>query len=243
MTYVLDNRHAVLHNDKRCGFVVSTRLSLLISRNTSTEIYAMAYPIAIGDVVEFIYKAKLHGQTVMNVFHYKSLAADADGQGILTGAAALFGDVVVTPIQTIQSNMIVNAKIQAQIVHPVRYQPITIAAPSDEGLDALTCGDTGHAVVVRRKGDLATRQNQGRIFIPGYPNSKVVAGQVSPVDAAALAAIGDAMKLQLEDMLSTFILAPILFNLALPVLTREVTYASVDSVVRYQRRREVGVGI
>lgn len=137
--------------------------------------------------------------------------------------------------------------VTAQIISPVRsiLWPAAPQAADAPGLVAGASLPSGVAAVVRRRGNIGDRHNYGRVYLPGLSVTYVLDSQLTQLGKDALQVVADAMA---TDQLvpgtgGNAIFQPHILNKANIPASRIVTHGQVDPIVRYQRRREVGVGI
>lgn len=203
----------------------------------------IAVPVADGDIFELRLIGTLHGQMVMNTFHYKNVTVTPTN---LTGVnfdqlAAAFETAFVTPLLNLLSEELTDVVTQVQKIEPARYLAYTYN--NDPGVGQVTGSavPSGVSVVMRRRAQEAGRYAQGRIYVPGLPvayedDSELAAAQVTPFTNVAAGMLTD---LVIPD---TITLSPVLYNKQIGTALYDVQVTEVDTALRYQRRREVGRG-
>jgi len=216
--------------------------ALLISKDKRKDICAMPYVIEPGAVLEIRLRASLFGQVVINTFHYSNEAEYSDGGAALLLAMADFNAVVWSAITNGISDKVLNVKIDGQWVYPIRYRTQTIDATPGAGSHVGSTTQTGTAAVIKRFGEAANRHNQGRIYVYGVPTSfqgdGVWTNAFITTEGQDMA---DAVKAVIQTGL-TEQLRPILWDRLAPTALQPIVGSGVNPVIRYQRRREVGVG-
>jgi len=202
----------------------------------------MAYSVPAGGILEIRVKGTLAGQVVMMTFHYRSLTTYEDGAAAALLALADFNAVVWSALFPAISTQVTDVKLDAQWITPTRYRAQQIAADPTAGSNAGSCGATGQAVVVRRFGEEANRHNQGRIYIFGPPTTQTINGRWSDgYVATELVDVRDAIKAVIQTGL-TEQLIPVLVDKLVPGIGTRIIDSQIDPIIRYQRRRELGVG-
>lgn len=213
----------------------------------------MAAPdVFVNDWIEVNLVGRYHSQTCITTHHYKFVSKD-DEAGALT--LEDIGDQFIIDFWTgafpnYRTAMSVNyalTAVTAQVVSPVRsiMWPTAPPAGSAAGGTAGSSLPSGVAAVLRRRGNIGDRHNYGRVYVPGLPVSYVVDSKLTQLAKDALQPVVDLItRDQTVPMnVGTALLRPYVFNKLVPNNSRVVTHGMVDDVVRYQRRREVGVGI
>jgi len=202
----------------------------------------MAYNIPDGSVLEIRLRATFNSQQVMNVFHYRNADTCPDGAASAAQVATQFNLSVWSILQPVLTEALLSVKIDAQWVHPIRYRVVTQDADPAAGAAAGGSLPTGVATVIRRFGEQANRHNQGRIFVFGVPLTKVSGSQLTQTflddnkvlfENISVTSLQDDNAVQFE---------PCLWSSATPTERIPVVGGFLDPVVRYQRRRELGVG-
>jgi len=202
----------------------------------------MAYSIPAGSVLEIRLRATLFGQVVINTFHYRNEVTYGDGRQAAIDAATDFEAVVWSAIHPALSDKVLNVRIDAQWIYPVRYRVETSTPGQDTGSNVGSTTQTGTAAVVKRHGEQANRQNQGRIYLYGVPINYQGDGVWSTAFITGPGVdLVDAVKATIQTDLSSP-LYPVLWSPAAPTTTFRIVGGAINSVIRYQRRREVGVG-
>lgn len=192
--------------------------------------------MAVGDIYQAVIKQKLHGQTVLNVLHFRADTA-------LNTAADLALQVatkIVTPMRVVQSAELSHEGVTAQKIWPL---PPELAVLDLSELDpGAVAGDslpTSVAVTVTKKTAFAGRRYRGRMFIGGVPvtseANSTLAGAVLAAWIAAFAGL-PASEWAATDW------TPVLYH-------RDdhtygiITNYEVRTNLHNQRRRQVGRGI
>lgn len=201
------------------------------------------YVIPAGSIAEYTILGVLDGQVTMTTFHYQLASTQADGRQALIDGMTDFEAFVLEAYRPRASNEWQNLEMKAQWVYPERYQPVIVIPADQTGGQAGAACPSGVAVVSRRKGEIASRKAQGRVYWPGIPFVDVVDSQMSDAwmdtyaDQVANALIG---YLNLPDTTQMF---PVIWNFPNATEPHVVASVSTDRVLRYQRRRELRVGI
>lgn len=203
----------------------------------------MAYPLAVGDIVEFRLIGRLHGQETVNVWHYRMTKAYVDGAATLNLLIGQFrGQVWNGALKPALSDEFTCTGIQAQRVYPTRNVPL-LQTVNETGVGGAQSQPSGVAMVVRRLTDLAGRAYRGRIYLPGLPAGAELDSQLAPAYVATHQAnLELTVTLGLNIAPDVGIALPVIWSAAVPARRTDVTRGVLDVILRYQRRREVGRG-
>lgn len=202
----------------------------------------MAYPTLIDDIVEIRIQGYLNTQRVINTFHYKLTEGSIDGRVYLLAMLADFEMSVYTPWRNAISQDVNGLELVAQVVRSFRYRSVVVIPANQAGAVATPAEVSGAAAVVSRFGDLAVRNNQGRIFIPGIAKADTLDSQLTAAWLMANAAALDVA------MVSGIVVGggspsiPVIWSYRDYNNDVPITTALVDPIIRYQRRREIGKG-
>lgn len=203
----------------------------------------MAFPVSMFSILEVRLSGNLAGQFVETTWHYVAAVAFTDGGAAQDMMAADFEAKVWTPIRGGTSVDLTNVRITTQWIYPIRYVARTRSPMQSTGFDTSAALPSGAAIVLRRRSNLSGRKFRGRVFLPGIPYNSTFNSQLT---AAWLTANGfniqTAGVAALESPVGTGN-PPVVWSATHPIDRTLIDQAFVDPVVRYQRRREVGVGI
>jgi len=136
-----------------------------------------------------------------------------------------------------------NMFLDAQCIRPIRYRSHRRIPANRAGTIAGDCSPSGVSIVVRRTTPRSGRKFQGRIYLPGIAESTTVQSSVTTGWFVANAA-------NLQDAVTENLTLPVagefvsvVYHPGAVTLADEITLGKVDISIRYQRRREIGVGI
>lgn len=207
----------------------------------------------VGDVVALNLYYYLNEQTILNTFHYSvsTRTPGPNGPTVLDVAKIVGDDLWDNAIHGLWhgvSSDCNNIAYTAQIIKPVR----SIAAASGPTLH--TTGGTGApamptgvAVVISRKGNLANKHNQGRIYIGGIDQADVTDSALQPGSPTHAALTTFAPRIITDQTLTvglvTLTLVAIICPLPAATPIVPLTNFQLHTIIRYQRRRELRVGI
>lgn len=203
----------------------------------------MPYPLPAGGIIECQYRCTLHAQQCINVFHYRIPDAYTGTSNELPTLLDSFELKVASKIYAIQSEQVSNIQLQIQVVHPQRYVYYRRDAAVANGETTGTAMPSGVSAVVRRRSELANRSSRGRIYIPGISLGATAQSELTP---AWLAANELSLRVMMYDPIEDGFTTPfpaVIWSYADRAHNDVVVSAEVDPVIRYQRRREVRVGI
>lgn len=194
-----------------------------------------------GDIWLATIRQQLHGQLILNTFHYRVSATPVPGVGQDAASVALvIGNKLVPAMKLAQSQELTHESVTAQKVFP---KPVELAGVStgNAGPGSIA-GDslpTSMSCVITKITRFAGRKYRGRAFLAGIPVTHESNSSLDPADKPLWDAIADAFNDQVTTGGAT--LQPCLFHRAAQSYTLLET-AQVRSVLRNQRRRQVGVG-
>ena len=203
----------------------------------------MAYNIPAGSIAEFTIRGLIDDQQTITTFHYRNAATQADGRQAILDAFVDFESFVWMAYQPLASFEWGAVFLQGQWIFPTRFQPVTFDPTEQAGANATPTCPSGVAVVSRRKGDTANRKSQGRVYWPGIPFASVTDSHLTVAWMEANAQNVANANMAFLNLPDTSQLEPVIWSHQNPNDPVDITNAAVDSVLRYQRRRELRVGI
>ena len=198
----------------------------------------MALPIlAVGEVYQLVLKGRLFGQRTNNTFYYN--VATADGVSDLTD---FFGQWV-TDFEALWSDLVsedwTGDLVTIRRLTPTKTRGIDFNIDWQGNVEQPALPPSTAAVISRWNYGSGP-SNRGRVFIAGIPTTFHLAGELTNPAMAILTILANQMDDQVEDV-PDFSLTPGLFH------RFSNTYEALDgvtpkSILRQQRRREIGVG-
>jgi hypothetical protein len=204
----------------------------------------MAVPYAAGSIFQVQLSHTLDAQMVMTTYHYRVTAGGADAQVAQNRLGSVFETGVWAVLRAGLSVELGGTRIRTQIVHPVRIVHDVRVPLNQAGVITGDCLPSGVAVVIRKRTEIAGRSHRGRVFLPGIPASGV---DLSSLTTAYMTAHSTNLPAAIVATLNGFggeEWRPVIWSKTPdPLLFDFVTTAQMDGVIRYQRRREVGVGV
>lgn len=204
---------------------------------------ALALPLTAGDIVEYRLLGVLDGQRTITTYHYLIGGGTPQDTDTTSLEAALRAKLWEESWQTEASSDFAMEYSQVQKIAPTRLVPYTYTfAPLSPGNGDAPCSASGVAVVIRRKTILASRQGQGRVYLPGIPVASVSNSLISALATAGWQAIADTIDDEVDFQGGARTATPIIYSTAAKVNRGTVAFTVLDRILRYQRRREVGVG-
>lgn len=202
-------------------------------------------PVELDDKFEIRLRGQLHGQTTITTFRYFVNDVPAGDQMDLETVSTQFKSAILEPLLVLTASEMNYVTVEVQKIAPVRLISYVDAITGTTGEVAGGSLPSGVAWVFRRKLLAAGRFAQGRIYIPGVPVS-------SEEDSRIKTAIftGEAVSDLKDGMLADLVLGDGSLRPALIVPGPDNTWENrgnlfdivPDQILRYQRRREVGVG-
>jgi hypothetical protein len=124
--------------------------------------------MAVGDVYRVVMEQGLHGQRILNVFHY----VQSQGAGFFPQANVVdrFIAQVIPQFKGLQSSELVHVNVSGQRIFP-RPPFVATVNTTGAGPGAVAGGSlpTSIAVTVTMRTQFAGQKYRGRVFIAGIP--------------------------------------------------------------------------
>jgi len=210
----------------------------------------MAYdpPGVVNDIVQVTLRAQQFGQNYQTSFYYQVQEVTVPGAGMYSDLHAKFQSDVWSELRQFMSDLVENAQVRIQKVFPLpRFLFRFFTLTPSNGLDDNTPLPPATAAVIRAYAALAGPEGRGRNFIFGITSQNNVEGQI-PV--AARANWRTLAELIYEDDLvgTSYTWQPVLFAPERPgpppnpAHVSPIVASDINTVLRVQRRREIGVG-
>lgn len=205
-------------------------------------------PALAGDIMEVVFQGRLHGQQIRNVRHYRianiagpSQAPEVDAATALAGAMETFWNILV-PLVSNEFSML---GILVQRIFPLPRTVGVIRVPANgTGQAAGNSLPTAVAVVTRLTTAFAGRKYRGRNYWCGIPATAETDSELTAGAIIAWEGVQDALTLPLQPAAingRTYTFQPVILNRP-TMTTTDIVGGTVDSVLRTQRRRQVGKG-
>jgi len=196
--------------------------------------------MSLEDIYQLTVDGTLHGQKILNVFHYRQFTDHPlDRSDALADA---FEGVVKVPYLACLSNEYSLNGFSVQKVWPLpvlaAYQKAFVAVPGAIAADSLP---TSVAVVIKKKTALAGPSHRGRIYLAGIPKTHEDNSMVTGAGTNLHNALADALSNNLVGIGGPGF-APILWNRDTHIAT-QIEDFEATTTLRNQRRRQVGRGI
>lgn len=198
----------------------------------------MALPLlSTGDVLQLTLKGRLFGQRTNNTFYYN--VASTDGTQDFSHVANQF----TVQYETLWSNLVsedwTSDILTIRRLTPTKTRGVDFATEWVGNVEQPSLPPSTAAVISRWNYG-SGQSNRGRIFIAGIPQTFHAAGELTGPAMAILTLLAAEMDDQLEDV-PDFSLTPGLFHRALNVF-EAIDGTTPRSILRQQRRREIGIG-
>lgn len=212
--------------------------------------------IQSGNVVQLNLVMNMDSQIVMNTFHYYADPTGTAGtwtvsQLMSAWETKVWQDSVVGGNDGLNAQLMpacTDAKLVGQLVYGSgsrSRQEVYLLSPDDGSYPTGNPLPSGAAAVVQRVGSVAGRKYQGRIYIPGLSTGAVTNSKLTPTFFTRLQTWADRASLPIITGAGPTLVTMqnCLWKPGGPPLPGAVGLLyNVTSPVRYQRRREVGVG-
>ena len=204
----------------------------------------MPYTLPGDSLIQVQIMGFLHGQRTRNVFHYvKNNATVLDGRAALLEFGDWFQTFVNMPILAGQSQEFLCEMLQLQAIFPTRYRAVQLGVHEQGAIEGNSL-PSGVAAVVSTYAHQSGRPFQGRHYIPGIPVDRENDSQLNAAGNTWLTNVATALEGSYNSIAAGWTMTPVVSPNALPGIwtAYQLELATPRSILRYQRRREVGVG-
>jgi hypothetical protein len=200
----------------------------------------------IDDIYEVVVEGTLHGSQCLNVYHFKG----SNNFASLAGVIAAVVDCVRTTLLPALSVDYKLVAVRGKTIYP---------ALSDEQITAGGAGDVGSittdsdvsfaAALLSMKTGLGGRQNRGRKFLAGIPESGISKSELTIPELALIVTFATCLADKFISGLSSFpyfigVLRRKMLTQGSSKLAAFQPYTSIvtSTVIATQRRRKKGIG-
>lgn len=194
--------------------------------------------MSVGDIYRVTLSQTLHAQQVLNTLYYRETVNG--GASPATALALRVAQVVVPPLKAVQSNELSHLEVLAQKIWP---QPVALPASdisaAGAGGVASSSLPTSNAVVITKTTLFAGRKYRGRVFIGGVPVSAEDDSKLAAAVTASWVVFAQTLAAVLVSGGYTFV--PIIYHKTTHT-DDQIQNAIVRTILRVQRRREIGKG-
>lgn len=198
--------------------------------------------MAINDVYSVLAIQRLHGQACINTFYYQQTNNGDDEAGLLTRFDATVGAAV----RSAQSDEVTWEAAISNRILPLPRRAQVVATLSSQGAIIEPSLPTSVAVLVSKKTHLAGARYRGRWYFAGAAKTDADESTLNAGGVAAWNAVPGPL-LQTLTTIGGVDFVPVHYHQseANPgtYATTVVTSTLLRSILRNQRRRQVGVGI
>lgn len=195
--------------------------------------------MAVGDIYQVTLEGKLHGQTILNVFHYK-LVDEAAGDPSENCALA-FDDGPATAIKSALSEEYAIVRVVAQKIFPLPpLVPYVSTAKAGNGAIAGNSLPTSVTVNVSKRTAYAGRKYRGRTFLAGVPAGFETDSELNAIGIAGFATTKNAIAATIIQ--GAWSWKPVLLHRSTNT-TDDILKTDLQIPLRNQRRRQVGKGV
>lgn len=197
-------------------------------------------PALHNDVLLFEIVGQLFGQTTISTFHYRWEADNDVDQITEAEADAAIRLVLSTPYRECLTTDWTGLLTRTFVVKPTSTIPALVTTYTPDGTVDPPTLPPANAAAITRRGSRRGPQGRGRVYLPAVPTAWTTGGLVTTT--TAYTAFATAMVSQVGVAAPLGILFPVLWNRTNNTNTL-VDAFTVQSVLRTQRRRAIGVGI
>lgn len=195
--------------------------------------------MAVNDVYQVTMRGSLHGQLILNTFHYRVTAV---GAGDAT--TALLTAFKAGPWTQIKAALADEFSFDGNMAQRIRPLPPLV------GVDDFTAVGAGNvpggslptsmAVVISKKTALAGRKYRGRVYLAGVSTAHESDSTLNVGGVGLFLNVANAMDNSLVE--GTHAFTPVVYHRG-DGTTTDVTQCLVREILRNQRRRQVAKGV
>lgn len=208
--------------------------------------------MAVGDHFRLALVGTYAAQQIVNVFHYRQTTVNVSGNTDVNELASAFSGGTLTDLLAATVNAYTANTIESRTFPLPGIALMGVDVPVGLTGDLATPGmPPSVAVVLKRLTAFLGRKYRGRIFLVGCPRTAVTGGTIT--DAGQLTLYSNFSARLNSAITSGNAGAPTFqpeLNVVVPLVpgpgfgyrATDVTNAVVTTILRSQRRREVGVG-
>lgn len=202
-----------------------------------------------GQVFQYRLVGELYDQVCITGFDYNVSAPTGTGitptEALTSLTAKIWEGAGLVGLRNVTTTDYRSVVAEGQVISPTRYVvQLYIPAHTTGNVDGPALPPT-NAVVIRKKTPAAGRKYRGRWFVPAVPAAYTVGGTLT-VDGAAAYVAAYAQLATVYTVTGaggSVVLAPVVFNLRAIANKSFINQVELDTILRVQRRREVGHGI
>lgn len=203
----------------------------------------MPYPVADGSILEVTIQGRHNDQTVLSLFHYRLVGSLGlpDGEAAIDAFDLEFQAVggIADQYLSCCSNEYLGTRIHYQWIYNIRYHKKDFANRNGDGKVAVPAHPQNVGSAITKFNNIAGRHSRGTLHMPAVPQTFTTAGRLNGVGSLTYLTLAS----QLQTVLVTGTMEPVLLNKANPALSKVIDGATVEETTRINRRRTVGVGI
>lgn len=204
--------------------------------------------MAVGDIYEVVFMMTMDNQQLRMVRHYQLASftggTPTDDTAIAVGCTVAMANVATTMKSQLATAWTLNA-IKAQRIFPTpRTFGAISTANAGPGTAAGTALPTEVCAVIRLTTAFAGKKYRGRAYISGLITTDVTSSSLSAAGLTAMNTIGAQLAFNLTGVSVgiTYTWSPVITHRATPGVVVPINNTNTDSVIRSQRRRQVGKG-
>jgi hypothetical protein len=207
----------------------------------------MPYVIQGTAILEVQVVGRLHGQITRSVLHYAKtdFAPVNDGNAFLQAFSLAYTGTLTGLYRACCSNEFTVVQVSYQWIKPTRYRALQVSIFPNAGTVIQNSLPSGAATVLSKTTPRSGRKWRGRVYLPAIPQTFEADSLINATGKQAYDAL--AASLNSSQIITGTQLYPWV-NKDLPTgAAQDTNDHTIDSVItrdviRYQRRREVGVG-
>lgn len=203
---------------------------------------------AVGDIYEVVWMMTMDNQQLRMVRHYQLLSFTG-GTPASDTVVAIGCNVAMTNISTTLKSQLATTwalvAVKSQRTYPL---PRTFGALSTVNAGPGTAAGTALPAeccgVIRLTTDFAGKKYRGRSYISGLITTYASASSLSAAGLTAVSTIGTQLAINCVGLSAgiTYTFSPVITHKATPGSIVTINNTNTDTVIRSQRRRQVGKG-
>lgn len=209
--------------------------------------------MAVNDVFKVALVGGLFEQEIVNVFHYQQTTANTSGISETESLARAFFNSMITPLRACLSYEMQWGTIEARSVVVPPIPPVGYDyAITQQGEGEDVSMPPTVAAIIKKKTAFLGRKYRGRNYFAGIPRDSVENGQIISGVLSVWETLRDAMAATItwtaggspgfRPVIAAYTYSsgddPVIDG----IRVTPITSGEVDTVLRSQRRRELGVG-
>lgn len=208
-----------------------------------------SYAAASNSIIEAITMARINGQVVMMVRHYRQQPASVsytDGRATLQDFLSQWDATAGYPYTEWAANASTEVSFfmhRAQFIWPVRFAYESFIPTLPAGALAPPTSSQNQAIAFTVQSDGVGRSARATVHMAGSPAADLTNGLVTPAALTTLVTLKDALAAPIIILTPAVTLLPCIYTRSSPADSQIITHGTIQPEARVMRRRTVGLGI